>query len=194
MSSTLETSHAKSTAVLADTLNMFQPAPTMATFTSSDTQKVYPVSALQPNSTITFELKNLSPNHFLTLADAYFCVSAKIASNNGVDAVADIAITDGLASTFVKHITVHVNDKIVSNYDSFFLRSSIDNFFRTPKIEFESFVTQTQLYDGNSTALLSYNTDPYKKREEAKGSMFDFVIPLNCDLGSTEKYILPGFD
>src|SRR5436190_8608820 len=74
MESTLETSHPKSTTVLADTLNMFQPAPTMATFTSTDTQKVYPVSALQPNSTITFELKNLSPYHFLTLSDAYFSV------------------------------------------------------------------------------------------------------------------------
>src|SRR5436190_20595538 len=134
MESTLETSHPKSTTVLADSLNMFQPAPTMATFTSTETQKVYPVSALQPNSTITFELKNLSPNHFLTLADAYFSVSAKIASNNGTDAVADIAITDGFASTFVKHVTVHVNDKIVSNYDSFFLRNSIDNFSVPPKL------------------------------------------------------------
>src|SRR6266436_6568794 len=137
--------HAKSGICTDGRLNIFSVPPTLAAFEKIEDCKIFPVTALSPDAPVSFVINNLNVNNYFNLADSFFVVRAKLERKDGgkpyskvttsgkEDLVADkVTISNNISSTFIKNISVTINETTVSTYENFFLRNALDNLLHTP--------------------------------------------------------------
>ena len=197
--------HEKSAICTDSRLNLFSVPPTLAAFESIEDVKVYPVTALSAGAPVSFVINNLNVNTYLYLGDSYFVIRAKLrrldgSVTYGVDATSkaktydDVTIANNVASALIKNISVMANETVVSTYENFFLRNALDNLLHTPKNTLNSVVKWSQHLYGRGNSAQSFGTDSWNTRHMLthKGDEFEIIVPLNVDLGSTNKFFPPG--
>jgi len=199
--------HAKSGICTDGRLNIFSVPPTLAAFEKIEDCKIFPVTALSPDAPVSFVINNLNVNNYLNLADSFFVVRAKLERKDGgkphskvttsgtEDLVADkVTISNNISSTFIKNISVTINETTVSTYENFFLRNALDNLLHTPSTVQESLVDGPQHMYARGITATSYNTESWLTRLTGtkSGEVFVLVVPFNVDLGSTNKFFPPG--
>ncbi len=200
--------HEKSSICTDGRLNLFSVPPTLAAFENIDDCKIYPVTALNPGSggPISFIVNNLGVNTYLNLADSFFVIRARLrrldgsepftvaAAPGGAKTYDNVTITNNIASTLVKNISVRVNDTVVSTHENFFLRNALDNLLHTPRNTRENLVKGCQHLYALGNDPVSFDSESWNERHSItqEGGEFEIIVPLNVDLGSTNKFFPPG--